>query len=176
MHLTRTFLFIVFSLLLSACSLFQGAGPWPNEIPPQQYFIDQYESAESNKAFQDQDNYLKWVQIFYQGSTLSPGWIVLSEELLLEARVDKRAEYKEKMSVLGRLIGAEWAKDNRTRLIDTRCASVWRNALLEAISLNDLDNYIARFEEDVNAILAGSLDKNDIQFERYYEEEEFEFF
>jgi hypothetical protein len=60
-------------------------------------------------------------------------------------------------------------------LIDTRSASVWRDALIEAISVGDLDNYMLLFESDVSEILAGSLDKEEISFTRYYEEEVFEF-
>jgi len=48
--------------------------------------------------------------------------------------------------------------------------------LIEAVSIGDLENYMQRFEADVNAILAGTLSQEEIEFSRYYEEEGFEFF
>ena len=106
---------------------------------------------------------------------MSAGWLQLTDELLSETPENKQQEHAELMAVLGQRISAEWAKSNRIRLIDTSSASVWRDALIEAISVGDLDNYMLRFEADVNAILAGSLNKEEITFTRYYEEEIFEF-
>jgi hypothetical protein len=72
---------------------------------------------------------------------------------------------------LGRTISVEWAKSNEERLIDTRNAAVWRDALQEALSQGDLDNYLDRVDADVSAILAGSLAGEEIRFERYYVDE-----
>ncbi len=163
------------TLALSACSIFQSSDYWSDRLPPQEYFIDSYQTATDNQAYQDQESYLGWVRVFYLGNTLSAGWLQLTEELVSESPKDKKQQYAELMAILGQRIGAEWAKDNRVRLIDTGSASVWRDALIEAISVGDLDIYMLRFEADVSAILAGSLDKEEIRFTRYYEEEIFEF-
>ncbi len=163
-------------LILPACSILQPPEYWPKELPPEEYFVDAYQVATDNQPYQEMDSYLNWIKVFYLGSALSPGWLQLTEDLLYETSADKKLEYTEKMEVLGRLIGAEWAKNNAVRLIDTRCASVWRDTLIEAVEIDDLDNYMQRFEADVNAIFAGSLSKKDIIYTRYYEEKAFEFF
>lgn len=168
--------FLVLVTMLSGCSLLLPVGSWPQELPPQNYFIGYYEASEDNHAYQKLEDYLYWIQVFYEGNALSPGWFHLSNELMDETPEDKKVIYSRKMQSLGRLISAEWAQNNNVRLIDTRCASIWRDALLEAISREDLDNYIQRFETDVNAILAGELSREDIQLSRYYEVEEFDFF
>ncbi|MAM71688.1 MAG: hypothetical protein CMP91_11155 [Gammaproteobacteria bacterium] len=160
---------------MSACSIFVPGGPWPSDLPPRQYFVDYYQASPDNHEYQEQDEYLNWVRVFYQGNALSPGWHLLTEELLFESEAARHEEYSLKMANLGRQISAEWAKGNEVRLIDTRCASIWRDALIEAIERDDLDNYIARFENDVNAILGRELDKEEISRERYYEVEEFDF-
>jgi len=176
MQYRRYLTIFITTLVLPACSILQPPDYWSDQLPAEEYFIDTYQLATDNQAFQEMDSYLDWIKIFYLGSPLSPGWLQLTEELLYEAPADKNQEYTERMQVLGRLIGAEWAKNNAVRLIDTRCASVWRDALIEAIELDDLESYMQRFEADVNAIFAGSLNKQDIVFTRYYEENTFEFF
>ena len=173
----RNYLTILFATLtLSACSILYPTDDWPEQLPAQGYFIDSYQSATDNQAYQEMDSYLNWIKVFYLGSALSPGWMDLTEGLLYEAPANKEQEYAQTMDSLGLLIGAEWAKNNAVRLIDTRCASVWRDALVEAVELGDLENYMQRFEEDVNAIFEGSLSKEEIVFTRYYEENTFDFF
>lgn len=163
------------TIALSSCSVFQSSDYWPDRLPPQDFFIESYQADTNNQVYQVQESYLDWVRVFYLGNALSSGWLELTEELVSEAPENKKQQYAELMGFLGQRIGTEWAKDNRVRLIDTRSASVWRDALIEAISVGDLDNYMLRFEADVSEILAGSLDKEEISFTRYYEEEVFEF-
>tara|TARA_B110000495_G_C22721503_1_gene423823 strand:- start:115 stop:645 length:531 start_codon:yes stop_codon:yes gene_type:complete len=167
---------LCYGLMLSACSIFQAPGDWPKQMPSQDYFVDYYQRSTENKLYQDQESYLEWVQTFYLGSRLSPGWLQLTEDLLYETRTNKQQEYTELMALLGQRIGAEWAQSNGVRLIDTRSAGVWRDALFEAVYLGDLENYLQHFEADVNSILAGELNKEIIQFSRYYEEEKYELF
>ena len=170
------FVLLFCAFMLSACSIFQASGDWSEQMPSQYHFVDYYQLSSENQLYQDQESYLAWVQTFYLGSRLSPGWLQLTDDLLFETQVEKQQEYAELMAVIGQLIGAEWAQDNSVRLIDTRSAGVWRDALLEAVYLGDLENYLQRFEADVNAILAGELNKEVIQLSRYYEEEKFELF
>ncbi len=172
----KYFIPVVLIFTLPGCTLFQAPGDWSELLPPQSYFIDYYERSTDNHPYQDRESYLGWVKTFYEGSPLSPGWLQLTEDLLFETPADKQQEYSELMAELGQRIGAEWAQNNRVRLIDTRCASIWRDALIEAVSIGDLENYMQRFEADVNAILAGTLSQEEIEFSRYYEEEGFEFF
>ena len=78
------------------------------------------------------------------------------------------AQVMERLYHLGGRIGSEWAKTNEVRLLNTRNAAIWRDALIESISQDDLDNYITRVENDVESILMGELDEEAIHFERYY--------
>jgi hypothetical protein len=169
------FLIVLLSLQI-ACSALLPVGSWPHNLPSEAYFIDYYQHGEDNHAYQALKDYLYWVETFYLGNALSPGWFQLTRELLEEVDADRQALYAEKMQSLGLMISAEWAQDNNVRLIDTRCASVWRDALLEAMAQDDLDNYLQLFANDVNAILAGELVKEDIELTRYYEVEGFDFF
>lgn len=175
--LSKTILLPFFAaFMLSACAFIQPSGDWPEQLPQQDFFVDYYQGSIENQLYQDLDSYLDWVRVFYLGNPLSPGWLKLTDDLLMEAPANKQQEYADLMAELGQAICAEWAQSNRVRLIDTRSASVWRDALLEAVSLGDLLNYMQRFEADVYAILSGSLSKEEIEFSRYYEEEVFEFF
>lgn len=176
MSFIKFFSLFIFVLTLSACSLFRTSDDWPEQLPPQVYFMDYYHNSSDNHAYQEQDNYLNWIRIFYFGNPLAPGWLQLTEDLLVETPENKQQEYTSLMTELGKRIGAEWAQDNRVRLIDSRMAIAWRDALIEAVSLGDLDAYLQRFDADVNAVLAGNLDKEAIQLSRYYEEQKFEFF
>jgi len=169
------FILVVSFFMISSCSLFQPFRDWPGQLPEQDYFVDYYQHNTGNQIYQDQASYLNWVRVFYLGNPVSPGWLQLTKELLYEAPLNKQQEYIEFMALLGQRIAAEWALSNQVRLIDSRSASVWRDALIEAVTIGDLENYMKRFESDVNAILVGSLSKEEIEFSRYYEEENFEF-
>jgi hypothetical protein len=176
MLIKKFFIFFLLASTLSSCTIFQSSDDWSAQLPPKSYFVDYYQRSTDNHPYQDQESYLGWVKIFYEGNPLSPGWLQLTEGLLFESPEDKKQEYADVMAELGQRIGAEWAQNNRVRLIDTRCASIWRDALIEAVEIGDLENYMLRFQADVYAILEGSLDKEEIEFSRYYEEQGFEFF
>ena len=168
--------FIISAVLLTACSIFDASESWPRPLPAKKYFESYYQSSVENHPYQSLDDYLNWVKIFYQGNALAPGWLQLTDEVLQEIPANKKSAYEIRMQALGQRIGAEWSLDNGVRLIDTRSASVWSDALLEAIAMNELENFIARMEEDVDNILMGSLNKDEIAFTRYYDAEELEFF
>jgi hypothetical protein len=76
-----------------------------------------------------------------------------------------------RLLALGRSIGSEWAKDNGVRKLDNRVVATWRDALLEALSQDDVDGYLLRLEQDVAALLRGELGIDAIRFERYYVDE-----
>tara|TARA_R110000824_G_scaffold318073_1_gene505251 strand:+ start:75004 stop:75534 length:531 start_codon:yes stop_codon:yes gene_type:complete len=173
----RHFFFIIFSAaVLSACSTLYESDDWPQTLPSKNYFTEYYQRNVDNHPYQTVEDYLAWVRIFYQGNVLSIGWEELSEGVLVELPDAKKTEYEKRMFTLGQRIGAEWALDNSVRLIDTRSASVWSDALLEAIYLKELEAFIFKMENDVDSILTGRLNKNEIAFTRYYDEEEIEFF
>lgn len=158
-------------LILSSCSLTGGDEQWPEYAQPREFFVRAYEADSANQASQGLDNYLLWVTRFYNGLDPVPGWLEMSRQVLADMEEPRRAEVAERLYVLGGRIGAEWAKDNDTRLISSRMANVWRDALIEALNQDDIDNFLTRLEGDVDALLARELVGEEIYFERYYVDE-----
>lgn len=150
---------------------------WPDSAYPRSYFEAAYREDELAQQYQSEEEYLLWVTRFYNGYSIAPGWLNLTRQVMerLEGQDPAwQAEVEERLYDLGGRIGAEWAKDNEVRLLNTRNAAVWRDALIESLNQDDLANYMIRVENDVESILAGELDKEAIYFERYYEDD-FEF-
>lgn len=78
----------------------------------------------------DDREYRKWLKTFYEGSFLVKGWTARKKELL--ASMEGQGEAERILDELGKLIGEEWAKDNRTRKIDTDDVKKWGEQLQEA--------------------------------------------
>lgn len=166
----------LFSLLLSltilaGCAVTSDSVPWPEGAYPRQYFVASYQEDDLAQMYQTQDEYLLWVTRFYYGNSLAPGWLDLTDQVLERIDPGRRDVVRDRLFHLGGMIGAEWAKSNAVRRLNTRNAAVWRDALIESINQHDLDNYMDRVEDDVQSLLAGDLDKEDIYFERYYVDE-----
>lgn len=170
MKLKMTFLTIAF-FLLSACSGFQAEDGWPRELPPKTYFIAAYQADSGTQLYQTQEEYMFWVNRFYHGVNIVPGWLGLTEQVLEKLKEPQRSEVQEQLFLLGGRIGAEWPKDNRVRKLNSRSANVWRDALVEALDRDELKEYMARVNQDVDDLLSGKLNNDEIYFERYYEDE-----
>lgn len=78
----------------------------------------------------DDREYRKWLKTFYDGSFLVKGWTARKEELL--ASMEGQDEAEKILDDLGKLIGEEWAKDNRIRKIDTDDVKTWGEQLQAA--------------------------------------------
>jgi hypothetical protein len=78
----------------------------------------------------DDREYRKWLKTFYEGSFLVKGWTVRKKELITS--MDNQGEAEKILDELGKLIGEEWAKDNRIRKIDTDDVKRWGEQLQEA--------------------------------------------
>jgi thymidylate synthase len=77
----------------------------------------------------DDREYRKWLKAFYEGSFLVKGWTARKKELL--ASMEGQGEAEKILDELGKLIGDEWAKDNRIRKIDTDDVKRWGEQLQE---------------------------------------------
>ncbi len=77
----------------------------------------------------DDREYRKWLKTFYEGSFLVKGWTARKKELL--ASMEGQGEAEIILDELGKLIGDEWAKDNRIRKIDTDDVKRWGEQLQE---------------------------------------------
>ena len=160
---------LVLLLVLTGCA--SAPAPWPADLPPRVVFLAAWEADVPNQALQTRDDYLLWVERFYTGYNLAPGWLDVTRETLALIQEAERPDVAQRLGGLGTRIAAEWAKDNSVRRIATRHAAVWRDALVEAIAQADLLAYLARVEADVTALLGGELDPDAVVFERYYVDE-----
>ncbi len=168
----------VFAILiacLSGCALNKPQDPnWPNELPPRAYFLNQYQQDVTNKNIQSQEEYLSWIVRFYKGSELYPnGWNNITHDILLKLKNTPTADnIQAKLDQLGLLISEEWAKINKTRIINSLHVSVWGNALLKSLELNETLQLIDRVASDVDDLLARKIPAEVIAAERYYVQDE----
>jgi hypothetical protein len=87
------------------------------------------------KAMNDDMEYRKWLKAFYEGSFLVKGWKARKHELMSSMDAPDDAEII--LDELGKLIGEEWAKDNRVRKIDTDDVQKWGLQLQEVKGTSD---------------------------------------
>jgi hypothetical protein len=170
-------------LLLALMALFTGSGllagcasrapepEWLDGIPPAAYFRAEWRESGVNQSLQSEEEYLLWVTRFYAGYGAVPGWLSMTEQVIERLPSAEHDAIEARLFELGRRIGAEWAKDNSVRRLNTRSAGVWRDALLEAFARRELNAYLDRLAADVDALLSGDLNNDAIHFERYYFDE-----
>ncbi len=160
---------------LSGCAINKPQeSSWPNELPPRAYFLDQYQQDITNKSIQSQEEYLLWIVRFYKGSDLYPnGWHNITQDIVLKLKNSPTTDnVQAKLDQLGLLISEEWAKNNKTRMINSLHVSVWGNALLKSLEQNETLHLIDRVTSDVDDLLARKLPVETILAERYYVQEE----
>jgi len=155
-------------LLLTACAAPQILPEWPDELPARSWFQQQWRQDVANRSLQSEADYLLWVQRFFEGFNMVPGWLTMMKEVRARVPAEQWMLLESRLHDLGGSIGSEWAKHNDVRKLDTRTAAVWRDALMEALSQDDLEAYLYRLEQDVGALVGGQLDMDSIRFERYY--------
>jgi hypothetical protein len=77
-----------------------------------------YESDSANKSKQKWEEYYSWVTTFYRGNILAPGWSKRVNEILEGLRSERaRDELRASLNELGRMLAAEWSKDNDVRKV-----------------------------------------------------------
>ena len=93
------------------------------------FFQQRYEADKANQGKQSWAEYQKWVQRFYQGQSFPPiaGWADREKDL-----VAKAPQAREQIEAVGRLIAAEWAKDNAVRKVSTSDLQAWGGQLKDA--------------------------------------------
>jgi len=156
-------------LLLTACASLPER--WPEGAPPRAYFEEVYAADARNRQLEARDDYLLWVSRFYSGVPPVAGWLDLSEAVLATLTEPERGGVAARLLELGAKISSDWAKSNELRVIDNRVGNVWRAALDEALNQGDIEGFLDRLEADVDALLSGELDAEQVRFERYYEDE-----
>jgi len=161
-------------LLVTACSITTYTDIWPENIPSRNYFTHYYAQDKAHQNVLSQDDYLTWVHRFYFGWKLyKRGWLQTTDELKKTlSTVPEQQLAAQKMYELGRLVAPEWAKNTRYRVINTRHISIWGVSLTESINQGEQLMMLDSISRDVDALLAGTLQPRDIDYDRYYQYEE----
>lgn len=173
---SRRILLLLLGLMLASC-----VGPnidnWPDNIPQQQFFVDAYSADAANQQLQSRSEYLEWSLSFYQGNlAYQSGWLDITSTVLNGADPKDAGSLAVQLGDLGAAIGAEWAKDNKRRLIDSRMLALWGSALQLAEDSEQQRRSIELIARDVVELLGGSMDQSDIVESRYEEILQLEFF
>lgn len=164
-------LFAVF-LLLAACAVAPERAGWPADMPPRSWYVSVYNADARNRESQSLQKYLKWVKVFYNGWGGVRGWRSVQEEILADADPADREGLRRWLEELGRKISGEWAKSYGARAINGQTVQVWVNAAYECSARRDHERLIRAIDRDVDALLAGRLDRSAITLERYYPDAE----
>lgn len=164
------------SLLLTAC-ITPSIRDWPDEVPRQALFESAYRADEVNQQFQTRQEYLEWILGFYQGTVIYPtGWLDVEAQLLDRTPPQRQQQLDERLEELGIVIGAEWAKENDARLIDNRMLALWGSTLQLMEDAEGRLEAIEMVARDIDLLLEGDLQKEDITETRYADRLGFEVF
>ncbi len=159
---------ISLTLLLLCSCVSQNPGSWPETIPQQEFFVDAYSADPVNRDRQTQQEYLGWIRSFYQGSLVyQNGWLEVEAAVLASVQIEGRDHLDSQLTELGVAIASEWAKHNDVRRIDSRMLGLWGSVLQLAANFQQQRQSIEVINDDVDALLTGSIGQSDIQDARY---------
>ncbi|MHB1557781.1 MAG: hypothetical protein ACYC61_09895 [Isosphaeraceae bacterium] len=101
--------------------------------PVVEHFRSSYDNDPANAARQTWDQYWGWVRSFYDGNLLSRGWSQRARWLVDGVRSElERERLRIRLNLLGRQIGAEWAKDYNVRKVTSAHLMSWGKRLEQA--------------------------------------------
>ncbi|RBP50890.1 hypothetical protein [Arenicella xantha] len=173
----RSIILLFVAISLTGCQSFGTKQPWPAELPDKQLFIDAYLEKRNLETVAPDviETHLSWIRRFYQGTLLYPnGWNQATQQFLATVKNSKtKREVRRRMRQLGIDIANEWAQDNHYRNIDNTNVAIWGSALREAAERSDHLNFITKVEADVAKLVAREIAPSQIQYERYYPEEDY---
>jgi hypothetical protein len=165
---------------LVACAGFRQAvvDDWPDELPPAAFFVAAFETDAALQDYQALEDYLYWIEKFYEGTALYPrGWNDITADILAQsADPAYAAQLRRELRLLGRDIAAEWAKDNDVRLVDNRHLAVWGMAAERAVGEGNVDETLLLIHDDLEKLLSMELSPDAITADRYHEPDPDDFF
>ena len=167
-------------IIITGCTTLTSEKEWPSDIPEKKIFVDKFLSNRNVETASKKRirSHLSWIYRFYQGTLLYPnGWTSVSMQFLdsIEEQDGKEAMAM-RLRELGIAISNEWAQDNDVRLINSANVAAWGSALRTSAERDDQENYLSKVEQDVEALLDGTLKANQISYERYYPAEDYDDF
>jgi len=155
--------------LLSACASRQQV-EWLPELPDRAFFEAVYSADAANQLLQTREEYLGWIKSFYTGTLLYPtGWFDVQERVLATSAPENVDALGPQIEEMGRLIAAEWAKENSARAIDNRLLALWGATLQSATPGEQRLEVFSLVSSDVRRLLSRELDKASIADSRYDE-------
>lgn len=173
LHIAAAILF----LILSGCASLPvdetvQNDNWPQEIPPRDYFVDNFEKDSENQSAQSQRDYLTWILRFYQGWALVPrGWNYLTDTVVDSVDPAAQSAMQQQMYSLGERISAEWAKNREHRTVNSKHLLVWKDALKIAIREGRQAVLADQVSTDVDNLLSRNILPDEIDLDRYLEGE-----
>ena len=101
--------------------------------PIEAELLAEYDQDVANKKVQTWQQYWEWVQVFYKGNLLSPGWTAFTKVTLDTVKSEQiRPTVLERLNVVGKIIGQEWAKHASARRITTADLRRWNEMIVAA--------------------------------------------
>lgn len=165
----RTIWLVTVFMLFSACASRQQV-EWLPDLPDRAFFEAAYSEDSVNQTLQTREEYLGWIKSFYTGTLLYPtGWFDVQERVLSTSSPENIDAFGPRLEEMGRLIAAEWAKENSARAIDNRLLALWGATLQSATPGNQRLEVFDLVASDVRRLLSRELDKAAIADSRYDE-------
>lgn len=118
------------------------------------FFRQQYEADAANKAKQPWKDYWEWVRVFYEGKRFPPvaGWNDRQKEILSKMHVGAHEHAHRHLARAGRVLAAEWAKDNSVRKVSTSDLQAWGKRFSDATKdVATLEAALRAVEDEVAA-------------------------
>lgn len=170
----RVLIYLAIGLLWGCSAAVVRQSAWSEQLPPQTWFAECYHQDRYNAERQSLEQYLTWVERFYQGWEVHPtGWNRISHDLAAKvADSSLKTEVQAKLQRLGIAIAAEWAKDNAVRRINTRHVAIWGNALQKSAERAEIPEILDRVLDDVDKLLNNRMAADVITENRFYAEED----
>ncbi len=164
----RSVVLVALAALLAACASSRVLDEWPETVPEQNWFIQAYQADEANQQRQTDVEYLTWVVRFYEGwELMATGWNDITPALMVDMEGEQRRELAARSEQLGKMISAEWAKDNDVRSIDTSMLSLWGSVMLAVEQPHAKLAAVTLIDQDVDALLRGELSAEEVNDQRY---------
>jgi hypothetical protein len=126
--------------------------------PREADFRPAYDHDAVNQAKESWSEYWSWVQTFYTGNLFSPGWTAQGTTTLRGVQSEEtRGRLRSDLNDLGRVVAAEWSKDNGVRKIDTAALRVLGARITKAAKADDGSG--KAIQKELDAIQAEVKDK-----------------
>jgi hypothetical protein len=170
----RVLIYLAIGLFWGCSAAVVQQSTWLEQLPPQTWFAKYYHQDRYNAERQSLEQYLIWVERFYQGWEVHPtGWNSISRDLAAKiADPSLKSETQIKLQRLGIAIATERAKDNAVRRITTRHVAIWGNALQKSADRAEIPEILDRVLDDVDNLLNNRMTADVITENRFYAEED----